>query len=97
MFALVVERVGVQLVTGRAGAERIPVDDVKVGTHGRGGDDTRFRIGGGACAGEEGRNKQFSEEEVADDVRSPLEVVSVFCKERGGWPHDAAAINNEWG
>ena len=65
MLALVVERVGIQLVAGRAGAERIPVDNVQVGTQRCGGDDTRFRIGGGACAGEEGRNEQFSEEEVA--------------------------------
>ena len=87
MLALEVECLWVELQPRGSVLERVPVEDVGVCAAGGDDDDPRVVVGGRLDAFEQSRHEQLGEEEGADDVGAPLQVVAVLRELLDRWEH----------
>ena len=87
MLALEVECLWVELQPRGSVLERVPVEDVGVCAAGGDDDNPRVVVGRGLDALEKGGHEQLGEEEGADDVGAPLQVVAVLRELFDRWEH----------
>ena len=96
MLALEVEALQAELGPRGAVLERVPVENVPVCAARGDDDDPRVVVGGRLDALEQGGHEELGEEEGADDVGAPLEVVAVLGELLDGREH-YASNKNRWG
>lgn len=87
MLALIVECLWVRLQAFRGVFERVPVEDIDICAAGGDDDDASVMVRRRLDSLEQGGHEQLGEEEGADDVGAPLQVVAVLRELVDGREH----------